>query len=367
MEQREHILDALKAGYAHRKAILSLTVTAMILTALVSLAMPNYYRATTVFLAANPNQARPEILFSKSNNGVGLYGSDDDIDRILAIAESNDLIDFLVDSFDLYAQYKIDPEQAKARYKVRMHFRKLYAVKKTKLEAIELSVEDRDARFASTLANAARDRINEIAEGLVKSAQAATAQSYEENLAARTKVLKELGDSLVALRAEFQIYNTAELSERLTRQMVETQSLYYRNKGRLESMQGNVRIPKDTIAYVSTLVDGLKLELDSMSRQMSRINRGQVIIGILENQYFTANGGFGEDIERANLLRSASTTRVPAIVLVEAAEVPIVKSRPGRTMLVLGAGVLAFVLSILATLLFHSYRDQDLSSIFRAG
>ena len=362
MEQREHILDALKAGYAHRKAILSLTVTAMILTALVSLAMPNYYRATTVFLAANPNQARPEILFSKSNNGVGLYGSDDDIDRILAIAESNDLIDFLVDSFDLYAQYKIDPEQAKARYKVRMHFRKLYAVKKTKLEAIELSVEDRDARFAATLANAARDRINEIAEGLVKSAQ-----SYEENLAARTKVLKELGDSLVALRAEFQIYNTAELSERLTRQMVETQSLYYRNKGRLESMQGNVRIPKDTIAYVSTLVDGLKLELDSMSRQMSRINRGQVIIGILENQYFTANGGFGEDIERANLLRSALTTRVPAIVLVEAAEVPIVKSRPGRTMLVLGAGVLAFVLSILATLLFHSYRDQDLSSIFRAG
>ena len=74
-----------------------------------------------------------------------------------------------------------------------------------------------------------------------------------------------------------------------------------------------------------------------------------------------------EDIERANLMRSALTTRVPAIVLVEAAEVPIVKSRPGRTMLVLGAGVLAFALAVLAVFLFHAYRDVDLSRGFRVG
>ena len=66
-------------------------------------------------------------------------------------------------------------------------------------------------------------------------------------------------------------------------------------------------------------------------------------------------------------MRSALTTRVPAIVLVEAAEVPIVKSRPGRTMLVLGAGVLAFALAVLAVFLFHAYRDVDLSRGFRVG
>lgn len=365
MEQRENVLDVLRLVYAWRKIILGFTLLVTFSSAIISLFLPNYYQATTTFLAANPNQARPEVLFGKSNTGVELYGTDDDMDRILAIAASNELIDYLVDSFDLFDHYRINAAHPKARFKVRMHFRKLYAIQKTKLNALELTVEDQDPELAAAIANAARNRIDVIAEGLVKAGQEATLRSYEENLAIKAQQLKTLGDSLQFLRSTYQIFNTAEQSERLTERMVETQSNYVRNKGRLESMRKNPRIPRDSVAFAEALVEGLKQEVDSLNTRLDLLNRGQITIGVLENQYFSANGVFGEDIERAKLMRASLAADVPAVILVESAEVPVIKSRPKRSILVLTSGILSFMFGVLAAFIFTAYRKMNIAQAFK--
>lgn len=365
MEQKENLLGVLNLIFQWRKPLVGLSFLVAVVTAAISLLLPNYYRSTTVFVAANPNLARPEIFFGKNNMGADLYGSDNDIDRILAIAESNELIDHLVDSFNLYTHYRINAQNPKAPYRVRMRFRKLYEVKKTKFNVLELSVEDRDPELAAAIANAARELVNLIGEGLVKSGQKATLESYEANILNKSGQVKVLGDSLARIRARFQIYNTAAQSEDLTEQLVETQSLFYRQKGRLESMRANSRISRDSVAYTEALVNGLQQEMDSINRKMSLLNEGQVLLSVLETQYFSANGQLGEDLERAKLLQAAYSAVVPSLILVEAAEVPVVKIRPKRSILVITAGILAFLMSLLAILLFHAYRNMEWRLIFK--
>ena len=102
MEQRDSLLDILKTLLAWRRPIIALTFAAGVLTAGISLLLHNYYRSTTIFLAGNPEQFRPEVLFGKGGASAAIYGGSHDIDRVLAIAESNELIDYLVDTFQLY-------------------------------------------------------------------------------------------------------------------------------------------------------------------------------------------------------------------------------------------------------------------------
>lgn len=358
MSGREHLLDIVAVLNTWKKPIIGLSVLVAIGTAVVSVFLPNYYRATTIFLATNPNQARPEILFGKGNAGVELYGSDNDIDRILAIAQSNELIDYLVDTFSLYAHYNINPHHDKAIYKVREHFRSLYQVQKTKLGSVELSVEDRDPELSAALANAARLRISLLTSDLVKKAQSSILQSYDESLAQKRSQLVSLGDSLSAVRAIYGIYNTAEHSERLTRQLIEAQSEYYKQKGRVENMQANPRISRDSVAFATALVAGLRLELDSMEVLMQRLNAGQIAVGILENQYYTANGSLSEELERAKLLRASIGASVPSLVVVEAAEVPVIKNRPHRTVIVGGAGLLTLVMATIGVFFIHAYQES---------
>lgn len=359
MEQQDNLLAVIQTIWAWRRAVLGVSLAAGLATAGISLLLPNYYRSTTVFLAANPNQARPEILFGKGNAGTELYGGGNDIDRLLSIAESNELIDYLVDSFQLYEHYRINPNHPKASHKVRLKFRSLYEIKKTKLDAVELSVEDRDPQLAAAISNAARERINELGEGIIKENQRKTLESYRENIQVKDAQLKVLGDSLARLRNQFGIYNLLEQSRQYSEQIVMSEALLDRGKGRLESMRANPRISRDSVAYTEAFVNGLQREVDSLKVRFQRFNEGQLALTTLETQYFAANGQYGEDVERAKLLDATLQAQVPALYVVEPAEVPVEKSRPKRSIIVLTAGVLAFLMSILAILLLDAYREFD--------
>ena len=51
----------------------------------------------------------------------------------------------------------------------------------------------------------------------------------------------------------------------------------------------------------------------------------------------------GKDKQRAMQLRIAYNTKISALILVESAKVPIVKSRPKRTIIVLSAALIALI------------------------
>lgn len=363
MEQNDNLVGVIKTLYQWRKQIIGLAFLAAIGTAGISLLMPNFFKATTVFLAASPDLARPDVLYGKSNGGQP-YGNSNDIDRILTIANSNELRDYLIDTFKLFEHYRINPDHPKSYVWARQKLSSRMEITKTKRDAIELSFEDVDSQLAALIANAARERINFLVQEVIKSNQRKNLTSYEAGIMAKESILRDLADSLTRLRARYQIYNTREVSTDLTERYIMAQGNYYRFKGRWEAMRSNPRIPRDSVAFAEATMKGYKSEVEGLQKDLSNLAGGEAILMQVETRYYTSNGMLGDEVEKAKMLRTALEADVPSVMLVEAAEVPVLKSRPKRSILVVAAGAIAFIIAVFGVLLFHVYQENNLGKAF---
>lgn len=366
MEKNTSLLGVLRTIFSWKRPILIISATAAIGTALISLLLPNYYQATTVFYAASPDLAKPEILFNRGSQLRSFYyGGENDIDRILTIGESAELLHYLVDSFDLYQHYEINPDRPKARYHVQEELLELYEVTKNKRDAIELSVEDKQPERAAQMANAARTKINHLAQQLIKKNQQRTLKAYQDNIRNKEKELRVLGDSLAQLRARYDIYNVESQSELLADRSSTAKANLVRNQRRLTVLRENRSVPRDTITYLEATVSGMREQVDSLQAQMERFRNGMSLVQQLEKQYTEANETLTEDRERAKQLKATYQSDIPAVILVEEASVPIIKSRPKRSIIVIAAGMIAFIFSVIGVLLFDAYQRIDWRSIIK--
>ncbi len=356
MENKDNLLGVAQTLWKWRRPIIIVCLIAVIGTAGASLLMPNYYQATTLFFAASPDQSKPELVFNQGNLRSEYYGNANDIDRLITIAESNELVSFLVDSFQLYEHYKIDPESPRAPFRVREKFFSLYEIKKTKRDAIALSIEDKDKKFAARMAKAAREKIDETAQALIKEGQQKAIHTFETEVKMKQKQLQILGDTLNKMRQIYGLYNTVAQTESLTAQQSEAEAKLVRNQTRLEVLKGTAGVPRDTIVMLTALVKGLETEVQNLSQKILLLNQGIAPINTLEKQYYESNLSLSLDLERLKMWKAVYESYVPTTILIEEAEVPIIKSRPKRSILVLTAGALAFIFSAFAVLLFDAYQ-----------
>ena len=365
MKQKDNLLDVLRTIFRWKKPILIVTGIAAVGSAVISLLLPNFYTGTTTFLAVSPDQAKPEALYSQGQIRTQYYGNENDIDRLLTIANSGDLIDFMIDSFQLYKHYEIDPEGSKAAFKIRKKFGKRYTIEKTSRDAIELSIDDRSPELAARMANAARWKTGEVARQLIREGQRKTIVSYERNITSKEEKLRILSDSLIHLRTKYGIYNIEGQSEALTSQLSETESKLIRRRSRLGALQNTPGIARDTIQLISADVAGLEAEYENLSQKMVRFNDGLAKVGTYDRQYTIANATLGDDKEQLKQVLSVYHSDIPALIVVEAANVPYEKSWPKRSYIVIGAVVIAFLFSVIGVLLLDTYRDVDWKAVYK--
>lgn len=340
-------------------------VAAGVLTAIISLFMPNYYKATTSFYAASPDLSKPERIFGYSSYDMNYYGSGLDVDRLMTIGFSNELAEFLIDSFNLYAHYDIDTNDIKAEFKIKEKLSSLYELVKTKYDAIELSIEDKDQRIVAAMANAARMKINELAQKVIKNSQLQVIGAYESSIEEKENGLRWISDSLQRVRKNYGIFNTESQAEALAVIVSQTESRLIRERERLSALNGSRRVNRDTIAYLSALVQGLEKELESMTSEestakfsLANFNKGKEIVDQLNQAYEQTNKQISYDKVRLEQIKTAYESNITTIHLVEQAKDPIVKSRPRRTLLVFGSVLVVFVLGCLFYILQASAEEN---------
>lgn len=216
-QQAPHdLLAVLKTIWQGRKIILYLVGFALLIAVVASLLLPNYYKGETRFLALSPDQLAPETLFGTAGTKPQVYGNMNDIDRLLAIAESNELVDYLVQEFDLFTHYAIDPKKPKAAVLVRKKLLGLYEVTKTPKDAILIEIEDKTPAMAAALANAARVRIDAINRAIIKAAQQQNSDALKSEIANKQGLMQQYSDSLQSLRERYRIYDITTQQEVLS-------------------------------------------------------------------------------------------------------------------------------------------------------
>lgn len=328
MSQPETLLDIIAVLWRWRKKIIALTAIVAIGAVIISLLLPNYYEASTTFYAASEDMGKPTPIGEIDRN-IRYYGTDTDVDRLLTIANSGELKSRLIQEFGLYEHYEIDPASKNAEHKINQKLSKLYNVSKTKLDAIELTVEDTDPELAARIANSARDKINDSSQKTLKDGQANLVKAFEQKITENENQLKFLGDSLTLLKQKYNVFD------------LETQTQVLLEQLSLAKSKGQTKLAQ------------------SLESQIQNYNRGYSAVAAISAEHEAASTQLGLDKEKYRQLKSSYNSPFTAIHIIEQANIPIVKSRPKRSIYVIGATLFAFILSTFAALVVDASRKVN--------
>lgn len=361
MNQNDNLLGLISVIYKWRNNILLTCVLAAILSVVGSLLLPNYYKSTTVFYAASPDLAKPSPIGAMEAD-QDFYGEDEDLDRLFSISSSSEVVDYLINKYNLYEHYDINPDSKKGPFKIRERFNKMYKTLKTKFGALQLSVEDKDPEIAAAIANDARTKINDITQALIKQSQSQLLETYKTNIVQKDLAVKTLSDSLYRMREKYSIYNTESQGQVYAELLAKAGASLNDKKARLSIYQNDPSL-RDSVSYFKAAIKGLENQKSSLTDQVNWFNKGLAQVMNLEFEQKDMTKQLSLDKERYKQLTATYHTPFNGIHVVEQAEVPIVKSRPKRSIIVLGICFATLILSILAVLFLETYRKLDWARI----
>ena len=359
MEQKDNLLGVLATLYQNRKLIMKVCGAVLIGSIIISLLLPVFYKSTTTFYAASTDLVNPDKMFGGGQTEVRYYGTAEDLERLLTIAQGGEVVDYLVNKYDLYEHYDIDTSSTKAAFYIREHFNGLFDVEKTKFDAIELSVEDKDPKLAAAIANDARIKIEEISSRLIKNSQQTQLNTLKESINNSEQNLQVIGDSLAHLREKYGIYDPATQGETISGLYSGIRMQKSKLDGKLASYKKTAGTPRDSIRKVTAELGGIETQMIKIEEDLKLFNKGSSVVMNLSDQHETARNQLNWDKERRKHVLAAFNSDISTIHLLESAEVPIVKSRPVRSVLVLASTFAAFLFMVIGILVLENFKDVN--------
>jgi len=359
MDNQYNLLGVIRTVWKWRKNIIWICGIVAIGSTVICLLLPNYYSSSAIFYAASPNLSFPEPVGMETKE-TEYYGEEEDMDRILTIAESKEVADYLIEKFNLYENYEINPDQKLGAHKIMKKFQKLYTVKKTKFDAVEVSMEDKDPQLATDIANAAWFKIDEIAQRLIKESQKLELETRKLTVKEKEEKLDLLNDSLAIVRERYGIYNTVTQSEGLAFALQSIEGALATNKAKVKiyGEKGGVRF-RDSVMIARANIEGGNRQLELVNAKLDLFNQGMAIVETLTEVQEEASEQLALNREREKQLSATIDSRFSAIYLVESPQVPIFKSRPFRSILILASVFAAFLFSVIGVLMLDGYRSVN--------
>lgn len=184
MDSRKNLIDFLRILIKFRVFIIVVMTLTAIGSVAAALLMPNYYKSSSSFYPSNLATFDRGYLFSTESREkvLSYFGDKQDVNRVLAIANSSELMDHVINHFELYAHYDIDTNSKNWRYKVQRKFMKNFKAIKTELDDIEISVWDTDRNLAATIVNHYTLKVDDLYSKLLRE------RNYNNKMSVRNRV-----------------------------------------------------------------------------------------------------------------------------------------------------------------------------------
>ena len=361
MSDTFNIVDIIKIGWKRRKRILVITGVATILTALISLLLPNIFQAKSIIFPASPNSTSRDVLFGGSSNAY-VFGSAEDMDRVLSIANSKEVEDKVIEQLDLYTHYKIEKDSKNSTHRVRMLLKENYAAQKNEFGVIEITFLDKDPEFAALAANASVENIDMIISEFIVSNREQVLDIYRDKILVGATLLEELTDSLTGVRNKYSIYSAFAQGEQIGEIVTSTTTALATEQAKLEEL-AKLRVSKQDTAYINTRtrLAGLKERYNLMMADSSQsafnlknFAKGFELVMSLDEEKDALVKDHALSTMFYQQLQSTIETKVPSIFILEKATPATRKHKPKRSLLVITALLLSFFISLLAAIILEN-------------
>jgi tyrosine-protein kinase Etk/Wzc len=211
-------------------------------------------------------------------------------------------------------------------------------------------------------------RIDEIHSGFLRSSQELVLNTHKYSLDERRRNLQMFSDSLSKVREKYQIYNAEAQSEFLASFVPKVQAQLVGAKAKLDAykIQGvsdSIRYYKAQAAYLQKQLTSLTKDDGSGKFNLESLNKGMSLTTTLETAVEELSEEISEQQELFLRFKNIMNSQVSALVGIQPAEIPVVKSRPKRSILVASAAIISFLLCVFGVLLFENYNYISWKSI----
>lgn len=216
------LIDLFRIWHQYRKLIIGCSLIAMLVSAAVSLMMDEYFESKTILYPVSMTMADRNIIFGQQQGQAefSYFGNKYDASRILQVANSAEVVDYIINKYNLKKHYKYTEDEKYVNTKVKEEFLDNYHALKNDKDAIEITLIDTDKDSCAKMVNDLALKIDEVAtrpvsEGKekiikmldkeLKLKQAQAANSKSDNL---TSEIKQLSEALT----QYQVSNNEKLS-----------------------------------------------------------------------------------------------------------------------------------------------------------
>ena len=291
-------------------------VPSAVVTAGITLLLPNYYKAQVVLLPSDTNSISKGVLSNMDNVDPMNFGSSSDCEYVLDIINSGRIVGAACTKFNLAEHYGI---KASGRELDEKMGRKLYnniKVKRTDNLGVKITVWDTDPEMASNLANFIASEVTVVRSEAKKVKYDSICSVVERSRDRISKEIDLLTDSLSKLSKEYKVFYPDGMGERFAQELAK--QVAAGNTAAVHRLEAKMLALEEAGAKITNLRE----QLYNNRKYLSQWN---------------------EFLEKANVDREA---QIPVEYIIQAATPSYSKDKPKRSIIVLTSAICCTLLAL---------------------
>lgn len=325
-------INLLEFAWEKRKILIAISLAFAIVSAILSYRIPEQYKSTVVVFPTSAASVSKTLIAPSYTHRQSLMelGDEEQGDQLLQILNSDFIKNKIVEKYDLFKHYEIDPESKHKNYMLNKEYREKITCKRTKYTSIVIEVMDEDPQMAANIAN-------DIA--------AFSDSSYSEAQKDRAK------------KALSVVENEVRSIEEQLRKMDDSIKVFYS----LGVVNVEYQIKELTKGYATALLQNDDRAAKEIGDRIKIIEKyGTDYTALKDNSYQTR-------IQYTNLklrlieakVETDADKLIPRKYVVDYATPADRKSYPKKSVIVIQSTFIAFVLTYLALLVFALFKKKS--------
>lgn len=311
--------------YTHLKTFLAVGAVAVAASSGVALVLDEYYESTVVMFATSQHSIGEQFFEETKKNDLLAYGETEDAERLLQILNSHRIRNRIIDKYDLFAHYDIDPSAPGSKADMAKAYNSNVSASLTRFGSIQVRVLDTDPEVARDMANDMAYLVDSVANKMRNERARDAFNLAQSTLRETSQQIAEAEDSLATLH-RLGIYDFEAQVEGLTAQY--GMAVASNN----DRAAATIRQDLERIGALANGYNNLSAYLEAAYEQQALLKK------------------------RVELMRVDAETQLPSSFVVDYASAADKKAKPVRWLIVAMTTLVSLVAAFLAMLAFDSMK-----------
>jgi uncharacterized protein involved in exopolysaccharide biosynthesis len=211
VEFRPDSVDLVNFFIRHFRTFVIAGLAAAAVSAIISLLIKPLYESTvTLYPSSNITEAR--TLLGEVTSNSALFGDDDATEKLIQVINSEQVREYLKETWDLAGHYRIRPGEKYPNTLIAEKMKRYIRCSKTSYGSVEIRVRDRDREIACEMANGMASRADTIFNNLQRNAARVILDEISRSYEMQDRLVRQYEDTLRSLRGEaaLRIYTALE-------------------------------------------------------------------------------------------------------------------------------------------------------------